>query len=74
MTLILLLSLPFAVLGYLIPRWRIALVPFVVWSLVAWLGEIGVVPDRMSGEFTLILISGIGALYSIAGTQMARAR
>lgn len=74
MTVILLLSLPFAVLGYLIPRWRIALVPSDVWSFVAWLGEIGVVPYRMSGEFTLIMVSGNGLLYSIAGTQMARAR
>jgi hypothetical protein len=74
MTLILLLSLPFAVLGCLIPRWRIAMVPFVVWSLVAWLGEAGMVPYRMSGGFTLILVSGIGAIYSIAGTLMARAR
>jgi len=48
MTLLLLISLPFAVLSYFVPRiWTIA-APFVLWILGAWLGELGILSGRTS--------------------------
>lgn len=66
MALLLLISVPFAILGWWGARLWTVLIPFVFWLAFAWLGTIGVVPGGTS--FNAALLAGaIGALFAAVG-------
>jgi hypothetical protein len=68
MALLLLISVPFAILGFWGARLWTILIPFAFWLVFAWLGTIGVVPGETS--FNAALLAGaLGALF--AGLGMA---
>jgi hypothetical protein len=71
MTLLILISLPFGVLGYLVPRAWTIVAPFVVWIGLAWFGELGILSGRTSLASAL-LAGGLGALFAVAGLVLAR--
>jgi hypothetical protein len=71
MTLLILISMPFVALGYLVPRAWTVVVPFVAWMAVAWLGELGILSGRPSLASAL-LAGGLGALFALAGFFLGR--
>jgi hypothetical protein len=66
MTGLLLLSLPWAALGWARPRpWALVL-PVAFWLAFAWLGSIGVLPGGTS--LAAALLAGVlGAVFAVAG-------
>lgn len=70
MFLLFLMSFPWAMLTYLVPRpWTIA-VPFIFWLIVARLGDAGILSDKTSLTSAL-LAGGLGAIFSLGGFAMA---
>ncbi len=73
MTMLILLSLPFSVLGYLWPSWRMLFVPYVAWLGFAVLERLGMLPGA-SSEGAVILAGSLGALCAAAGVMLGRTR
>jgi hypothetical protein len=64
-----LISLPFIILGWRVPRlWTIA-VPVVFWLAFAWLEARGVLPGR-TGPSSALLVGVIGAVFVVIGISI----
>ena len=66
MNLLLLLSLPFAVLGAWSGRLWTAAVPFLFWLAFAWLESLGILPGTTS-TWAALLAGAIGAVFAGVG-------
>lgn len=76
MDMLILLSLPFGVVGYLRPSWWVVGLPYVVWGGLAGLESLGLLPGTSSvGPPEAVLLAGtVGALIAAVGVLLGRAR
>lgn len=76
MQMLILISLPFGVIGYLRPSWWVVGLPYVVWGCLAVLASLGIPPGAASiGPPEAVLVAGtVGALIAAVGVLLGRTR
>jgi hypothetical protein len=72
MAALVLISLAFTALAAWQPRWWTLMVPFAVYLLIAWLGEIGILVGSTSLP-TALLAGAMGAVFASLGLVIGRA-
>jgi hypothetical protein len=72
-TMLILVSLPFGVVGYLRPSWWVLSVPYVAWAGFALLERMGLLPGA-SSDGAVLLAGTLGAVCAAVGVMLGRAR
>jgi hypothetical protein len=72
-TILILVSLPLAVLAYFRPRWWVLLVPYVAWAGFVVLEDLGLLPGA-SSPGAVVLAATLGAVCAAVGVLLGRTR
>ena len=73
MTMLILVSLPFGVVGYVRPSWWVLVVPYAAWIGFALLERFGLLPG-VSSDGAILLAGTLGALCAAVGVMFGRTR
>lgn len=73
MYLLILISAPFGILGYLRPSWWVLLVPHALWGGFALLETVGVLPGETT-LFAVVMAGTLGSTFVLVGLLLGRTR